>query len=80
MKKEGHLLLRVKLKLKGIEHRELARMMDVCPAYLSFRFTGKEPWKINEIYFILHLIDAQPSEIPELFPERDCNKVVKMHI
>lgn len=58
MKKEGHLLLRVRLKLKGIEHRELARMMDVCPAYL----------------------DAQPSEIPELFPESDCNKVVKMHI
>lgn len=80
MKKEGHLLLRVKLKLKGIEHRELARMMDVCPAYLSFRFTGKEPWKINEIYFILHLLDAESTEIPELFPESDCYKVIKRHI
>jgi len=59
-----------RLKQLGIKHSDLARMMDLSPASISHRFTGKKPWSIEEMYFLLDLCRAQPEELHIYFPPR----------
>lgn len=60
--------LRGRLKEYGIEQKYLAELLGVSVSYLSARYSGREPWQQDHMYKIMELINADYSELAELFP------------
>lgn len=59
-----------RLRQLGISHGELARRLNLSQAAVSHRFTGKKPWSIEEMYFLLDLCGAADEELHTYFPRK----------
>ena len=57
-----------RLKQLGITQGDLAKKFHLTQASISHRFTGKQPWSIDEMYFLLDLCQAPPEELHIYFP------------
>ena len=60
--------LRGKMREKGINGNYLARKLDTTPQSVSHRMTGKTPWRMDEMYYILSMLGEPDSKLPEYFP------------
>lgn len=65
-----HQLLRGELHKRGIEQRDLCKMLNPqCgETYLSFRMQGKAPWRSDHMYQIMEIIDQDISQLHRYFP------------
>ena len=60
--------LRGKMREKGIKGYYLARKMGMTPQSVSHRMTGKTPWQMDEMYYILSMLGEPDSKLSEYFP------------
>ena len=60
--------LRGKMREKGIKGYYLARKMGMTPQSVSHHMTGKTPWRMDQMYFILSMLGEPDSKLPEYFP------------
>ena len=62
--------LSTRLNQLGIRQKDLARILDLTPASISHRFTGRVPWTIDEMYRILEICRAVPEDLHIYFPPK----------
>ena len=60
--------LRGKMREKGIKGYYLARKLDTTPQSVSHRMTGKTPWRMDEMYYILSMLGEPDIKLSEYFP------------
>ena len=60
--------LRGKMRENGINGNYLARKLDMTPQSVSYRMTGKTPWRMDEMYNILSMLGEPDSKLSEYFP------------
>ena len=60
--------LRGKMREKGINGNYLARKMGMTPQSVSYRMTGKTPWRMDEMYNILSMLGEPDNKLSEYFP------------
>lgn len=61
-------VMRARLQEYGIEQTDLAKKLGRSIAYLSHRYTGKDPWTLDEMYTILDLINEPYENLHKVFP------------
>lgn len=59
-----------KLRQLGIRQKDLAVNLGISKSQVSMRFNGWIPWKINEMYTIMDIIQAPPEELHIYFPPK----------
>ena len=60
--------LRGKMREKGIKGYYLASKMGMTQKSVSYRMTGKTPWRMDEMYNILSMLGEPDSKLSEYFP------------
>lgn len=66
--KQKYAKLRGALKSLGIEQIDVAEALGRSTCYVSHRYTGREPWKQDEMYKMMELINEPVERIHEFFP------------
>ena len=62
-------VLRGYLTAAGIEQTYLAEQMGVSLSYVSSRITGKAPWDLDDMYFILDMLHIPHDKMHLVFPK-----------
>ena len=57
-----------RLRQLKMQQRDLARALAMSETSLSHRMTGQVPWRVDEMYSVLRIIEASPDELPRYFP------------
>ena len=57
-----------RLRQLKLQQRDLAQKLAMSESSLSHRMTGQVAWRIDEMYSVLHIIEASPDELPRYFP------------
>lgn len=57
-----------RLRQLGVQHHDLAYALNLSDAAMSGRFTGRTPWRLDEMYKVLDVCRAQPNELHVYFP------------
>ncbi|MEA5041585.1 MAG: helix-turn-helix transcriptional regulator [Oscillibacter ruminantium] len=57
-----------RLKQLGIDRERLADYLGIQKPAISKRFCGHIPWRIDEMYKIMSLVQAPPEELYIFFP------------
>ena len=60
--------LRGRLQQLGIDQTMLGRHFGVSQATISHRFSGRSPWTLPEMYELMDICGADPSELGQYFP------------
>lgn len=70
-----HQLLRGELHKRGIEQRDLCKMLKpvVCESYISARMQSRAPWRSDHMYQIMEIIDQDISQLHRYFPPNGDN-------
>ena len=74
--KQKYAKLRGALKSHGIEQIDVAEALERSVCYVSHRYTGREPWKQDEMYKMMELINEPFERIHEFFPPGGIEKNV----
>lgn len=61
--------LRAKLAEFDIDQAYLSKKLGISQQCVSNRFTGKYPWRLNEMYAIIDLIQEPYELLSEYFPK-----------
>lgn len=61
--------LRGALRENDINQAYLAEKLGLCSMSVSNRFTGKTPWRLDEMYFAMDLIGAPHEQLHLYFPK-----------
>ena len=56
------------IKSKGYNKQRLAEEMGIAPAMLSYRVTGRSPWKWKEVGKVCEILDITFDEFAAYFP------------
>lgn len=56
------------IKSKGYNKQRLAEEMGIAPAMLSYRVTGRSPWKWQEVGKACEILDITFDEFAAYFP------------
>lgn len=67
--KTRYIDLRNALRDAGITHAALAAELGISETSMSFRFSGRYPFTLEEAYKILDLLERPYSDLPRLFPK-----------
>lgn len=62
-------VLRGYLTAAGIEQIYLAEQMGVSLSYVSSRITGKAPWDLEDMYFIMDMLHLSYDKLHIVFPK-----------
>ena len=57
-----------RLRQLGMTQEDVARRLGLPRAAVSHRFCGRTPWRLDEMYDMLKLMDAKPEELHRYFP------------
>ena len=57
-----------RLRQLKLQQRDLAEKLAMSESSLSHRMTGQVAWRVDEMYDVLRIIDATPTELPLYFP------------
>lgn len=57
-----------RLKQLGIRQQDLAGPLGMNVSSVSHRFTGRTPWSVDEMYKLMDICRADPSELHIYFP------------
>ena len=60
--------LRGKMRQKNNKRNYLTRKKSMTPQSVSHRMTGKTPWQMDEMYYILSMLGEPDSKLSEYFP------------
>ena len=74
--KQRYAKLRGALKSHGIEQIDVAKALERSVCYVSHRYTGREPWKQDEMYQLMEIIGEPYERIYEFFPPGGIEKNV----
>jgi hypothetical protein len=66
--------LRRKMDDMDIDQGYLAERLNLSVTSLSYRMTGKQPWKLNEMYIIMDLIHEPYDKLHGYFPKNGKTK------
>lgn len=65
--------LRAKMQKLNMDQEYLGRQMNMNAMSISNRFTGKTPWKMDEMYAVLDIIGEPDEKLSEYFPRNGIN-------
>lgn len=65
--------LRAKMQKLNMDQEYIARQMHMNVMSISNRFTGKTPWKMDEMYAVLDIIGEPDEKLSEFFPRNGIN-------
>lgn len=60
--------LRGKLRELDIDQRYLGIKLDMCVGSVSARMTGATPWRLDEMYHVMDIINEPYDRLHEFFP------------
>ena len=61
--------LRIRMYEYGISQANLAERMGCSVTYIANRFSAKNPFSLNDIYFIIDILEIPKTEVLDYFPE-----------
>lgn len=61
--------LRAALKERDFLMSDVAEELGVCSVAVSHRMSGRTPWKQDEMYKVMHLLDLPVNQLHVYFPE-----------
>ena len=67
-------LLRGRMAACGMTQEDLARRLKLSTNSVSRRMSGKEPWRLDECYDVLSMLDVPDKRIGEYFPKGGRNE------
>lgn len=65
--------LRAKMQKLNMDQEYIGRQMHMNVMSISNRFTGKTPWKMDEMYAVLDIIGEPDEKLSEYFPRNGIN-------
>lgn len=65
--------LRAKMQKLNMDQEYIGRQMNMNVMSVSNRFTGKTPWKLDEMYAVLDIIGEPDEKLSEYFPRNGIN-------
>lgn len=60
--------LRAAMRARNVSSQDLANYLELDPASISLRMTGKRPWRQDEMYAVLDRLAVDHSRLNALFP------------
>lgn len=57
------------LRARRITQLQISDELGICPMAVSHRFTGRTPWRLNEMYAVIDLIREPYDKLHEYFPK-----------
>ena len=63
-----------RLRQLRITQDELGYELELCSTAVSHRMTGRTEWSLNEMYKVLELCRAEPTELHIYFPPETVKK------
>lgn len=67
---EMYTVLQRQMKERRINASELAEIIGKSPSYVSTRFSGAQPWTMDDAYKIMEVMGINAKHISKLFPPR----------
>lgn len=68
--------LRGVLRDAGVDQCGLAAALDITQSGVSMRLSGRQPWKLDEMYAVLDMVKKGPEMLPILFPRDGDDKTL----
>lgn len=68
MRHKTYQKLKVELYRQRLAIKDLARPLGLSMATVYARFKGTQPWKLNEMYYIMKLLRLPDKELNSYFP------------
>lgn len=62
--------LRAAMRARNVSSNDLAQYLELDPASISLRMTGKRPWKQDEMYAVLDRLGVDHSKLSAYFPPK----------